>query len=542
MVLKGIVLFVCSFFLVSCVTLTGNSISKEQSSTKQLAEEGIRLMNKKKYTKAREYFAHALKKDPRECHLHFLNGLSYQIEDKKASNYRLLDIAAIGYQSSIKFCPQEPWAYYYLGLINYQKKNYAAAEINFAQALKLGKGQSKLPFFGAFIRSAKKNNDPESIRLMLNQLKKIDPKSPLIKKLYRIIRQLDPVAPQTKNKGPEKDSSLVISRGQENSQLIVDAVFILSQESNEARRGVNLMNGLQLQYGITDTINRFGTSTWKHYANGINDNPTLENNSVGSNPALDYSSLITHALSLPAITYNLNIFSNLTEHNQIISRPSLLARDKLPAKYFSGSELLIGVSGLNSGQVQIIPIGLTLKVTPDFQEDGSINLDIMIGKSFINEHANTTVGGFQSSATALKEETRTNTNVHFGETIILSSLSETLNSYLSNKTPGIGDLPLLRLAFAHRATLSQNVSLLVLITPHEYVGFKNNARVPDKQVASLYRLVKKYIEPTSNYSVIARELAKLPIYSPNKVLSTEFYTKENLDGAINSNYEKIDVF
>jgi tetratricopeptide (TPR) repeat protein len=540
MFLKSIICFMCSFLLVSCVTLTGNSIPKEQRSTKRLAEEGIKLMNAKKYKKAREYFSQALKNDPRECHLHFLNALSYQIEGK-ASNYRLLDMAAVGYQSTIKFCPQEPWSYYYLGLINYQKKNYPEAEIYFAKALKLGQGKTKLPFFEAFIRTAKKNNDHESIRAMLKQIEKVDPKSPLVKKLKRIIRALDPIISHANSKGPEKDASLVISRGKDEKQLLLDAVFILSREIDEELRGVNLLNGLTLQYGVTNTLTRFGTSTWKHYADGLNANPVLQDNSSGSNPALDYSSLITHALSLPAITYNLNIFNSISEHDQIISRPTLLARDKVPAKYFSGTEALIGVSGLNSGQVQIIPLGLNMNITPDFQEDGSINLDIEIGRTFLNEEV-TTVGSFESAATALKEQTKTNVNIKFGETVILSSLSETLNAYATNKTPGLGDLPLLRLAFGRKVLFKQNVSLLILITPHEYVGFKNNVRVPDEQVSSVYKFVKNMIEPSSNYTVISKELAQLPIYFQDKILSNEFYTQANIDGAVNSNYAQIDEY
>ncbi len=331
----------------------------------------------------------------------------------------------------------------------------------------------------------------------------------------------------------------MISRDNGSKQVLLDAVFILSREIDEEFRGVNLLSGLQLQYGITTTATSFGTSTWKHYADALNANTVLGD--TGGNPALDYSSLITHALSLPTINYNLNIFNSVAEHDQIISRPTLLARDNVPAKYFSGTEALIGVAGLNSGQVQIIPLGLSMNVTPHFQEDGSIDLDIELGREFLNESIST-VGSFESSATALKEHTQTNVNIHYGETVILSSLSETLNAYASDKTPGIGDLPLLRLAFGRKALFKQNVSLLILITPHEYVAFKNNRRVPDEQVASIYKLLKSLIEPSSNYQIISNEFAKLPLYSQDKVLTREFYAQSSIEGAIVKNYEGIDEY
>ena len=320
MFLKNIFLLLLICALVSCAGLKKNPTPKEPLSTKKLAEQGIQYMTAKQYPKAREKFSLALKNDPRECHLHFLNALSYQMEGK-ASNYRLLDIASVGYQSAIKFCPDEPWAYYYLGLILYQKKDYALAEMNFAKAMKLGTGKARLPFFEAFIRSAEKTNDMQSVNAMLKQLEKIDPNSPLVKKLCAIAKRIakspqytPPTKPsqekKKKYKKPKKDSPLVILRGQEKQQVLLDAVLIVSREIDEELRGVNLLSGLQLQYGVDTTTTRFGTSNWKHYADALNTFPIL--GSTGSNPALSYSSLITHALNLPTITYNLNIFNNLS--------------------------------------------------------------------------------------------------------------------------------------------------------------------------------------------------------------------------------------
>ncbi|MDX2346114.1 MAG: hypothetical protein QNK11_04505 [Legionella sp.] len=496
-------------------------------------------MNAKQYSKAREKFAQALKNDPRECHLHFLNGLSYQLEGK-ASNYRLLDIASVGYDSAIKFCPNEPWAYYYLGLIHYQKKDYPLAEVNFAKAMRLGTGKSRLPFFEAFIRSAEKTHDQQSIQNMIAQLEKIDPRSPLIKKLKAMRNKIAASTPsRNKNKAPEKDASLVLIRDKAKKQVLIDAVFIISREVDEELRGVNLLSGLQMQYGVDTATTRFGTSNWKHYADALNTFPVL--GSTGGNPALSYSSLVTHALSLPTINYNLNIFNNLSEHDQIISRPTLLARDGMPAHYFSGKEALLGVAGLNSGQVQIIPLGLSLHVTPKFQEDGSLDLDVELGREFLNENV-TSVGGFGDAASALKEHTHTHVNVHFGESIILSSLSETLNAYSVDKTPGIGDLPLLRLAFGRKELFRQNVSLLILITPREPVAFESNKRVPDEQIAELYNYITKLIEPSTNFKVISKALSKLPLYTQDKLLGNPFYSDENTNLAMNTSLNQMDVY
>ena len=533
--------------------------------------EGIKRMNKGQYTKARQYFARALKNDPKECHVHFLNALSWQMEGK-ANNYRLLDIASVGYQSTIKFCPNEPWAYYYLGLINYQKKQYNLAEINFAMAMKLSKGKYNMPYFNAFILSAQKNNDRESIKVMKAQLEKIDKNSSLLKELEQILEKmpvLELIPPHSsktnasmKNTGyttgkkirtpariskskpkdlSHKKPSIKINPYKQRKQAFLDAVFILTREQDEEKRGVNLLTGLQLQYGINEANNRFGTGNWQQYADALKANPVLGN--TGGNPALAYSTLITQTLSIPTLTYNLNIFNDQAENDEVISRPTLLARDGAPAEYFSGSEIMLGVSGLNSGQVQIIPLGLSMKVTSHFLKNGSINLDIRMSRENLTIGA-VPVGTFQSSATAVKDTTHTTVNIHFGETIILSALSETASLFLVNKTPGLGDLPLVRNAFNQRGVFRQNTSLLILLTPHPFSSYASakDKNSPVYYQKELSRYVDNFLEKSSSLSVLLRHIRALPLYSVGKILTTDFYNKNYIAGAIGYNYRSIDEF
>ena len=164
-----------------------------------------------------------------------------------------------------------------------------------------------------------------------------------------------------------------------------------------------------------------------------------------------------------------------------------------------------------------------------------------LGREFLNEGV-TNVGGFETAASAIKEHTHTNVNLHFGESVILSSLSETLNAYFIDKTPGIGDIPLFRLVFGRKELFRQNVSLLILITPREPAGFKNNRRIPDGEVADIYRYVKKLIEPTTNLSVITKELAKLPLYTQDKLFSNALYSAETIQLAMNTTYNQMDEY
>lgn len=532
-----------AIMLVSCASTTKEIEIPSQMSSRELAQKGIQLSKAGQYGAARQYFSRALKNDPKNCHIHFLNALSYQLEGK-GNNYRFLDLAAAGYQSAIKFCPQDPWAYYYLGLIHYQKKNYSAAELNLAKALKLGRGKATIPFFKAYVLSAQKNNDYENIEVMIKQLEYLSPKSPVLKEIRVISRRMpqeqfirEKIAMDTSD---PKFGSKPARLHKNNKQVFVDAVIILSRETDEKSRGVNLLNGLQLQYGLTTGTTRFGTSNWGQYADALNKYPVL--GTTGANPELNYSSLVTNALSLTTLTYNLNIFNDFSEHDQILSRPTLLAREGKTAEYFSGSDLLIGVAGINTGEVQIIPVGLRMTVTPTFLKDGSLDLDVNIGREFLTEGQSSTVGTFTTAARTIKENTHTSVNIRYGETVILSALSEDFNSASGNKAPGIGDLPLLRYAFNRKVKQRQNTSLLVLLTPQHYSSFKNPEYAPDNYSNDVRRYITKYINPVSSLPVLLKHLAKNDIYTTNKVFNSDFYNKVFVDWAMDENYGSIDEF
>ncbi len=527
------------FFLISCSNTQKEQNALESMSTKQYAQKGIELLKLGHYSSARRYFTRALKNDPKDCHFHFLNALTYQLEGK-SNNYRLLDLAEAGYQTAIKFCPHNSWAYYYLGVINYQKKNFSIAEINFSQALKFGNGKAKVPFLNAFIQSAKKTNDYQSIDALRNQLKKLDPNSPMLKELNLISKRIPREKYPEKANRPNKNSMGSIHYNPRSKQIFVDAVIILSREIDEKTRGVNLLNGLQLQYGLASTTTRFGTSNWKNYADALNNNPVL--GGTGGNPPLNYSSLITHALSIPAINYNLDIFNDFSESDQVLSRPTLLARDGQTSTYFSGTELLLGVSGLNTGTVQIIPVGLTMKVTPTFLKDGSINLEVDLGRQFLTEGAKSSVGTFSDSARTIKENTHTSVNIHFGETVILSALSEDIHSSTGDKVPGIGDIPLLRLGFNKKVGLRQNTSLLILLTPQKNMSAEGMPSLRPGNMMQVANYLKKYVDPTSNLSVVIKHMSKLDIYKRNKVFNKDFYNTTYRDWALKTNYLHIDAF
>ena len=73
----------------------------------QAAHIGMKKLQKGQYQQARQYFNVGLRENIRDCSLNFLNGLSYQLEGRY-NNLALFNEALAGYNSAIRFCPNEP--------------------------------------------------------------------------------------------------------------------------------------------------------------------------------------------------------------------------------------------------------------------------------------------------------------------------------------------------------------------------------------------------------------------------------------------------
>ena len=94
---------------------------------------------------------------------------------------------------------------------------------------------------------------------------------------------------------------------EEEDMLIADVVIVTSEDKQIDSTGVNLLSGLTLQLGD-------GTSDAFNFVDTGNDNA-------------DSTTTITRRLTIPYITYTLNIINAQTEKSEILARPSLVASE-----------------------------------------------------------------------------------------------------------------------------------------------------------------------------------------------------------------------
>jgi tetratricopeptide (TPR) repeat protein len=245
----------------------------------------------------------------------------------------------------------------------------------------------------------------------------------------------------------------VVSSPDDASMVVVDVVLIGTQEDMRDSRGVNLLNGLQLQFGNPLT----GAP-----AAGITRSKTRDFLGTGLEES---TKTITSQISIPAVTYSLNIANSLNSDNQILAKPSLVAQTGKTSEFFSGTEILAAaVSGGNGDSVSVQKeVGVKLAVTPQVLANDEIRLHVVAERTFLTDPSNSVVFEFRLDTT--KTNVNSTVTMKFGETLILGGLSERETSNVSDGVPLLKDIPILSYLFSEKTERNFEKSILILLTP-----------------------------------------------------------------------------
>jgi pilus assembly protein CpaC len=112
---------------------------------------------------------------------------------------------------------------------------------------------------------------------------------------------------------------------------------------------------------------------------------------------------------------------------------------------------------------------MLLKVTPTLQ-----GRDTILSK--VSVEVSRPIPAGRNAYALDKSETSTTVMCKVGESIVLSGLVEALSSGNVEKTPGVGDIPLLNLFFSEKTSSKVKKELLVVLTPR--VLFPDAAKGP----------------------------------------------------------------
>ena len=336
-------------------------------------------------------------------------------------------------------------------------------------------------------------------------------------------RELDTVSKGVKNRALSKKSN-------KPNMALIDVAIIRTEEIYKSNKGVNLLNGLNLFFSGDDSF--FIGQT---FGKDMRVKPTVNNQftiKLGTNAA--------------GLNYSLNIFNDNYDRNQVIARPTILVQDKQKSSFFSGGTMHVVLEGgvAGSGSVEPIPIGVTLEVKPTFLDDDTINIYVFAKRTYLESTLSQVSDQLTGTSFAQTSETKISANLtlNYGETMVLSGLSDQEKENLDDKVPVLGDLPVAQYLFRNNTKTSAKRTVLILLTPrYATLAYEDGVSVnPEAGFKSgnldVLETNLEWMKPSSNLEAIVYQLGKYRFfnqYRKGDIMLEDWAGEGNFFDAIN---------
>lgn len=523
----------------------------------------VNFIKRTEFPQAHLAINEALQLDPRNSHLHFLNGFVYHLLARQGDTQKV-ELALEGYQQALRIDPANWIAQEFLGMAYMDLKQFDRAKLAFSDVLLLtpesavsinglmvasyltGDARTACAMADQFQKISTRPNrgfvrssisvyascgnfaQADHMREALNQLNgggldivRVDRRLAQWKSFYRKQEQ-DASAPAAAGlmrtslseypssgrpqqlaqaftlptpayKPPESPAAAVANptvvaepvpvadaTGSDPRMVLIDVVLLSTQELISTSKGVNLLSALTLQLGsVAGNVAAYSR--------------VISSNALGS-AAPAVTTNITRAVTIPALSYSLNIANANNSVNEVLARPTLAAIEGLPSEFFSGTNLSAGIVSLSTqGGSTIVPLdkrfGIKLAVTPVFLPQGKVQLKVDAQRtSLISSVGNSDVA-YQIEI----GEITANANVvmNLGETLVLSGLSEKVSANTRDGVPGLQDVPGIQYLFSNKKTNDLQRSVLILVTPRAPVQVSEAAAGAGDSMANRMKALRE---------------------------------------------------
>ncbi|MGH7940938.1 MAG: type II secretion system protein GspD [Limisphaerales bacterium] len=160
---------------------------------------------------------------------------------------------------------------------------------------------------------------------------------------------------------------------------------------------------------------------------------------------------------------------------QILSRPSILARDGQPATILVGQEvpLVTGITFESVGattepinNIQYTPVGLQVNVTPYISPDNLVQMIVTPQDSEVDPTQTEPIGGGVNAPVIDTRSADTVVITPDGQTVVIGGLMENDKESAETKIPLLGDIPVLGALFRYKANSDDKNELMIFLTPH----------------------------------------------------------------------------
>jgi len=152
---------------------------------------------------------------------------------------------------------------------------------------------------------------------------------------------------------------------------------------------------------------------------------------------------------------------------KLLAEPKLVTLSGRPAHFLSGGQqaVLSPTTGLGGAGVTFRDVGTELDFVPIVLGNGRIYLEVAPVVRSVNINRGINVGGAFTPGFD-EQSVRTAIELEPGQTMAIGGLIQTQVSAISQKVPVLGDLPFLGALFSSVTHQSDEIELVILVTPH----------------------------------------------------------------------------
>jgi len=483
-------------------------------------EVSAKALRAQQWSVAREPLSRLLQQDLRNGHLQFLHAVVEENDARDRDRGRL-ELASVGYANAAKFAPGQYWALLHLGFLELERDEATAAQGYFSEAALDQPGRWEA-FYGLGVASYYRRDLP-MLHLASQRALELAPDRPETLRLNAlalavqgdagaeamaeraVLREGKPEQAHFERRVGEFLTAASMTVAQDTApafgepvasfdelaavtepptQVVVEVTILLNSVLDQSTRGVNLFDGLRMLYGYSNTLA-----------------------STITNAGRQNTRTITSQISTPQLDYSLNLFNDSGQYYSVVARPSITAHLGKESKFFAGRTLNVEVSGVNLGQLQPIDVGVGLQVIPELIDGKKVRFQVGAERSFLSQEQ---IGTFSSSLTTFRQSVSATADVEFGQTLVLSALSEEVSDRSFSKIPGVGDIPVIRNLARRDADLTRQESLLILVTPKLPLSLSTPETAEQRQhtTQQLLSLWQERVDPRADVPAIIERLKR----------------------------------
>ena len=149
-----------------------------------------------------------------------------------------------------------------------------------------------------------------------------------------------------------------------------------------------------------------------------------------------------------------------------LAQPNLSALSGETASFLAGGEIPIPLStGLGAVSVEFKQYGVSLAYTPTVLSDGRISLRVRPEVSELTSAGSVTVGGTVIPGLSTRRA-ETTVELGSGQSMVIGGLISNSTNNTIDKTPGLGNVPILGALFRSTGWKRNETELLIVVTPY----------------------------------------------------------------------------